>query len=442
MPYLVRDPVTINVASGNYAGAFFNHAFKPRSASVGAYYVLQGAALTSVTPASGSATGTATSAIACANGPPLVQASLSDSGATWTTDDFQGFILETTGGTGSGQLIPILHNTATLITLAGCWVVTPNNTTTYAIRKWNSIINTSGGSPPTFLNAGSANFLGFWGGQDNSRIAGAALYYVDRMRVSLPSGSQAETVINANVLNQNSRFDSVSTGVTFNIDGTSRWQLNNSVGTSTNGTVVSSTSQSGMQGIRVANSLLRTGATGGSNSAVYLNGTSPTNGPAQIFQSAVLGTNTGLRSLISTFAGANVFLQTVTLECVSSTVTTVGLYLLSNASSSFNIATTSAFDVDSLWFNGCFYGIRSAGYNVSVGIDKTTMTGTTAGSIGISAHEGANVRIDTATTMAGYTTDFNIDGITSTYAALQALSPASIRSLSQGGGVLYGASPF
>jgi hypothetical protein len=58
---------------------------------------------------------------------------LTNSGATWGTNQLVGAVCKITGGTGSGQTKIIKSNTLTVLTFYGNWHTTPDNTSTYAI---------------------------------------------------------------------------------------------------------------------------------------------------------------------------------------------------------------------------------------------------------------------------------------------------------------------
>lgn len=60
----------------------------------------------------------------------------------WGTNEWAGWLIRTTGGTGSGQVKMIASNTATTLTISaastgagGLWATTPDNTTTYIIYQ-------------------------------------------------------------------------------------------------------------------------------------------------------------------------------------------------------------------------------------------------------------------------------------------------------------------
>ena len=96
-----------------------------------------------VTPTTGAATGTVTSAtagttvtmFAISGSGAAVNATVTVTGAGWTANNFVGDLLVLTGGTGAGQTAMILSNTSTVITIEGTWpVTTPTSSTTFEIE--------------------------------------------------------------------------------------------------------------------------------------------------------------------------------------------------------------------------------------------------------------------------------------------------------------------
>ncbi|MCK9563524.1 MAG: hypothetical protein M0R02_12495 [Bacteroidales bacterium] len=58
---------------------------------------------------------------------------LTDSGATWTVDEYAGFAVVITAGTGVGQARRVTANTATELTVTPAWATTPDATSEYSI---------------------------------------------------------------------------------------------------------------------------------------------------------------------------------------------------------------------------------------------------------------------------------------------------------------------
>lgn len=151
-PKLLRHRVTVNVASGNYAGfTISGFTEDPSVQRATAGIALIGPALTNVTPATGTATGTASAGSAGSN---TTFGTLTDGTQTWTVNDFRGKLIEILTGTGAGQIRAIASNTATAITIAGAWTA-PTGTSTYAIRNNGAIVTTPAALIPNSIT-GSA----------------------------------------------------------------------------------------------------------------------------------------------------------------------------------------------------------------------------------------------------------------------------------------------
>lgn len=71
------------------------------------------------------ATGTATSA---------TSTTISNSGKSWTTNQWTNCAVRITGGTGNGQVRTISSNTATQLTVSAAWTTTPDATSAYSIE--------------------------------------------------------------------------------------------------------------------------------------------------------------------------------------------------------------------------------------------------------------------------------------------------------------------
>ena len=92
---------------------------------------------------------------------------LTNSGATWVVDQYKGYILKITGGTGSGQSKDIVSNTATVITVKSAWSTNPDNTSTYEIITALDKDTTVGFA--TYINDKGAEILG-----DTTATSGSA----------------------------------------------------------------------------------------------------------------------------------------------------------------------------------------------------------------------------------------------------------------------------
>lgn len=148
IPKLIRDGVTVSIAAGTYGCVFlqgFSIDFGAQTATGG--FLLDGA-LANVTPATGTATGTATAGSA---GATSTFGTITDSGQTWTVNNLRGKFVVITGGTGSGQTRVISSNTATAITIVGTWT-SPTAGSTYAIQSPSVNINTACTNPASAVS--------------------------------------------------------------------------------------------------------------------------------------------------------------------------------------------------------------------------------------------------------------------------------------------------
>jgi len=58
---------------------------------------------------------------------------LTDSGKTWTANQWAGYFVTISAGTGKGQLRTISSNTATALTVSSAWATTPDSTSQYSV---------------------------------------------------------------------------------------------------------------------------------------------------------------------------------------------------------------------------------------------------------------------------------------------------------------------
>ncbi len=137
-----RYQATVNVAAGaSYAGfTISGFTVDPAYVTVATNTgILIDGVLVNFTPATGTATGTATAGSAGSN---TTYGTLTDGAQSWTVNDLRGQLVTITGGTGSGQIKVIVSNTATVLTIAGTWTA-PTGTSTYAIQQPGVTISTA-----------------------------------------------------------------------------------------------------------------------------------------------------------------------------------------------------------------------------------------------------------------------------------------------------------
>lgn len=411
VPLVLRHPVDVSLANGNYGGAWIGQRlWAPTDSVSGAWLALHGNLITT-TPTTGTATGTATSATACSIGPPLVDASLADTAATWTVNDFRAFILETTGGTGSGQFMPIASNTATSITLAGCWGVTPNATTTYAIRTWGAVINSTVNQPPNYVSAaGNAIGLGAFGMQDNLRNNNSAFLFLDQVRINVGTTSYALQIVNSSVYVRRSRIDnSTAGGSGVVVDGNSRLNFQNSIATSTTGAAFVQVSLEGTQSLRSLNSLFM------ATTGLAMQWSGP---GVAITNSTSLTTGAAARNILVSASSTGSNNQGLRVVCLAGGGTT-GFFVPGASNSNPSIPSGPANILfDSGAFRECATSIQISGASTTFTLDDSTFQAT-AGTTAIDVSKNASVNLDANSAISGsFTQNILLDGVPVTFATV------------------------
>jgi hypothetical protein len=74
-------------------------------------------------------------------------AALTDTGAAWGTLLWNGYTIDITGGTGSGQSRTIQSHTATVVTISTAWATVPDSTSTYKIYQGSDLVVLPGIGP-------------------------------------------------------------------------------------------------------------------------------------------------------------------------------------------------------------------------------------------------------------------------------------------------------
>lgn len=207
IPPRVRHPVVVTLAAGSYAGAYFTgFTFDPADPTAGAYVKLT-SALINATLATGSATGTATAGSA---GSSPTFGTLSDSGATWTTNDLRGYTLSLPSGTGSGQFKVICSNTGTVITICGTFSPAPvGASTTYAIMRGGAKITTAANYPASasVATAVGAGLIFSGTPQDLHSVSNAGVFSVDQLWVAPATGNGITVLGDTAIQVVNSRIE-------------------------------------------------------------------------------------------------------------------------------------------------------------------------------------------------------------------------------------------
>lgn len=426
VPQVVQNPVTIDITAGNYAGfRIYNKVFAASNTTTGSYINIRGAAQANVTPATGTATGTATSVSTDSVGFHTV----TDSGQTWTSDDFTGRFLALTGGTGSGQVCPIISNTATAVKVSCTFSPAPVAGTTYAITSpsvfitsaasnqattaaaagstaailVNSIIaprrlpdliqiqdiDTSGAYPGSRTENGLVRFLRMRMAQTNQPgVLGSLVNFVQFDTSVCSSGTATCVTLGGSAATANG-------GLASRLEVTNAFLTSNGSGVGTIGSSVNYAT--------ITTSELTT-----------------THASGYVFYSAGFGgvlriTNSRLRC---SAASSNVAAY---LDNASTTGVNGGTQFVS-------LVATSTSEVE---FETCGTGLLVAGAGAKASLASGSGITFLSNTLAVNATGGGKVAFVTAVpTFTSNTTDISVDGATSTRAAFVALTPNSIVDLS------------
>lgn len=137
LPKQINHTVTINVGIGTFAGCNFE-GFSINTLGVDVLGVTFVGTMSTSVLAGGLSSGIVASATA-GTGDSVTWGTATVTGAGWTDDDLRGRFIRIDAGTGAGQILPIVSNTATVITVAGNW--TAPTGATFTIVEPDTIIN-------------------------------------------------------------------------------------------------------------------------------------------------------------------------------------------------------------------------------------------------------------------------------------------------------------
>ena len=154
VPRNVRHNVTIAVAAGTYAETFRVQGFNIEAGpGIGTQPLMTIAGtINTFTPATGSATGTVTTYTG--NTGTGAHAILNDTTQTWTVNDLRGRFVTVNSGPGAGENHLITSNTATSLSLAFPFTVSPTAASTYTIQGPGTIFTGSGASVRSINGSG------------------------------------------------------------------------------------------------------------------------------------------------------------------------------------------------------------------------------------------------------------------------------------------------
>lgn len=422
IPKIVSHAVTIRVAAGTYEkGAYikdFNFWSKSPYTDIPAITVL--GELSLVTPTTGPASGTATSATVGSSS-TTTWGTLTLTGAGWTVDDFKGKLLEITGGGGYSTTTllntrVITASTSDTITVAGAMPAGVGATTQFRIATWATIIGRHVAWPPYPQASGFANAAAFWIGNSTSTAILNPIV-LDRLHMKDldTTGSNASAVYLDGAVRL-LMYGAKSEGFGFPVNGTSGWSGNILVyrsvvdpGTFTTATTLPAFGQ-GFAALR--------------DSYVYKAGATfvaPTSaGYVRSFTGNLLVPASGAYAAEASIGGLAV--SGTKVDC------SLGGYGVISESGTTSAPRNSTADVV-VWsssFTSCVIGVY-IGAGASARLTGVTGTGnTTAISV-----RGAQVSIASDVTITG-TTELSIDGAAYTLSQMRAAVPKSIFSLQSG----------
>jgi hypothetical protein len=156
LPKIRKHPAIVHVGAGNFAGAYVQgFQFETGVAATGSWLQVIGTYKNFV-PATGSATGTVTSAAAGSNGS---FATFTDSAQTWTTNDLRQQLVRFETGALAGQIFKLQSNTATQCSLLTA--TAPAVGVTYTILDWDTHITTGVVTPKLPTAAVGTSQYGF-----------------------------------------------------------------------------------------------------------------------------------------------------------------------------------------------------------------------------------------------------------------------------------------
>ncbi len=398
-PKLLRHRVTVNVAAGNYAGfTITGFTIDPSIQRATAGILIEGT-LGNVTPATGSATGTATAGTA---GSGTTQGTLTDGAATWTVNDaaMVGKLITITGGTGSGTVRVICSNTATVITVCGTWTA-PTGTSTYALQAPTSIITSTIAAVPSPIGV-------------TSSFSAAAIQILNN-NTTLGSGFDI-TIRN---MGTSVLFFSISGPQNINI--IQHVATSSSVSTISNNALMTVTDSS----VTSTNSPYQ--VTGGSLTLLRGRVSSTSGGVIAASRATVAVSSiqfTGLTSATSAFisTSGNSLVTATSVRCDCGSTADTACAVVSGFPSVGPADPTSMRVLTGIDVTNCTYGVSSSGPGSIVFNQTTTFSGNSLTYSVIAVNSG-QIFLPSAITITSGTADIALDNgaVTGSYAALTAI---------------------
>lgn len=438
IPKLIRHPVTVTVAANGsavktYTGAQISgFSFDPATAAAGAFLEIDGTLITATGLATGTATGTATAGSA---GSGATFGTMTDGTQTWTANDLKGYILEITGGTGSGQTRMISSNTGTVITIVGTWATAPVAGSTYAIRDYGAQITTGINQSALSNSTAAASPAGLIiQGNNLTRmtVTTGGVFGLDRLKIAPSAAGSIGLDVNGNTFLyvSESRIVGSTTAVGLRTENMANARLQDVWIEAATGRAVfwGNPNNSATAGSLTMNRVEVT--TTGSSGSVLSMAAPNFSAVSCLFY----GQNSGDQSVIQLTQGAssNTLINNSQIQCTSGG-SSVGLQAISDGSLSSGSVVASLSTSGTVTWTNCPTGVQATGglSQLNLGTSSGTLTFTT-GTTAISATSGGRIYLAVDPTTSGYTNDISIDGTTYTVAQFTALSPATLFNTSYG----------
>lgn len=389
-PKVLRHRLTVNVAAGNYAGVTISGftidpAFQKSTAGI----LLDGA-LANVTPATGTATGTATAGSA---GSTTTFGTLTDSSQSWTVNDpaLVGKYVVITGGTGSGQVRVIQSNTATVLTVTGLWTA-PTTSSTYAIQSSSANITSAAAAIPGGLATTTVAAAGIQIVNNNAGTAATGVAFINVRNMNISIAATAGVIVAAsNAVNFLQVSTSSTTNFGFNILGNHSAYFSTCSLTNTSGPGIAASASI----ISISNTRFDSTA---SNNVLLVGQTNATVTQCQL---------TGTRG-VQIQGGSSASFSLSRCDCLSASNSvcllsgTLPALLASSGPSNSNTASVIGMDV-----TNCTTGILASGQS------QITVTGVLSGNAlgyAVNSVHGSSVILPTATaTITGATAEMSVD---------------------------------
>lgn len=393
LPHGIRYATTVNVAAGTYAETprilDFDIEGPNNTGTPTAALTIQGV-LVDAGVSTGFATGTATAYVGMPPDGDNTKAHLTDTnqidgGAGWTVNELTGQFLEITAGTGVGQRLPIVSNTASVIYLASPFDVSPVAGSAYAVRTTGT--NFTNGSLLVRSLTGhgklTLQFLGFTPPTGVTatviNVRGPVLFESDRFITGNSAAFFGTGEVSEGLLIQHSYLSARTSGLTLGGGGIS-------------------------MPVSVFQCLISCGQASCAGTGVsFFAGSRPSSHSGTV--TGTWATGVQYTSTIGTSQSGGLW-----IDCGSD----AGVGLLMN----FTTGTPASFAADRFYVNGCGVGVKLLAPSSS-SMDSMMFTNNTTA---VQLNHGARMFLDPVgvQTFTSNGTDFNVEGTTSTYANFHA----------------------